>query len=219
MDSPSNEPVSTHSQGPEPGLPRRDSLEDSDSTLTRKRPRLDSGASGVSKAMTEEGGAAAPAAADAPQTPERNDGQDLKFQKTPTSSRPPSQVTINIKNQIHSSPIGDASTDAPEPVMSSAVASKVDDDARSRTPASPTPLPSPPLEREARSPGSSPAVQLELVADDDNTDKEYKDDIIHMDEDSADDIEQFWNKFPAYGSSDPNRNLAIIADHILDGAF
>ncbi|KAL9612762.1 MAG: hypothetical protein Q9167_002647 [Letrouitia subvulpina] len=102
--TPSN-PRYTSSAGPSP--PPRNSMEDADSSSTRKRPRLDSG----NHTMSADRSSATPSQLDsstAPTTPpldrplQSNEHSDAFLS---TIDRTPSKVTINVRDQSHHSPV------------------------------------------------------------------------------------------------------------------
>jgi hypothetical protein len=84
------QPHSLRAPSSEPSLPRRDSAEDADSSLTRKRPRLDSGSR-----------ASLPMSTDQPLPPEAKTPPSSPIESTLLSNIPsptkPSQVTINTR--------------------------------------------------------------------------------------------------------------------------
>ncbi|KAL9043997.1 MAG: hypothetical protein Q9214_002835, partial [Letrouitia sp. 1 TL-2023] len=101
--TPSN-PRYTSSAGPSP--PPRNSMEDADSSSTRKRPRLDSG----NHTMTADRSSATPSqlgSSTAPTTPPLDhplQSSEHSDSFLSTIDRTPSKVTINVRDQSHHSP-------------------------------------------------------------------------------------------------------------------
>ena len=115
----------TRAVSSEPCLARRDSMEDADSSVTRKRPRLDSGARTYRSMSADKvvvGGGGDGGHDDPPSLPpHRRSLEPARLrtpspppQQLPSIHRTPSRVTINVRTPARSSPNAN-STAAPEP--------------------------------------------------------------------------------------------------------
>lgn len=117
-------PTPTRAVSSEPSLARRDSMEDADSSVTRKRPRLDSGARAHRSMSADKvvGGSGDSEHDDPASLPPHPGSIDPTPLRTPSSSpkqlpslhRTPSRVTINVRTPLRPSPTPN-STLAPEP--------------------------------------------------------------------------------------------------------
>lgn len=108
----------TRAVSSEPCLARRDSMEDADSSVTRKRPRLDSGARAYRSMSADEvvvgndGPAGFPPHSRSVESALRTPSPSPK--QLPSLHRTPSRVTINVRTPARPSP-SKTSTTAPEP--------------------------------------------------------------------------------------------------------
>ena len=99
-------PDRTPSAGPSP--PRRNPMEDADSSVTRKRPRLDSGTLAHTSMSVDRSTATPPGpdASQGPLTPAHDDSSSVISEQQhalPGLDRTPSKVTINVRDPIQRS--------------------------------------------------------------------------------------------------------------------
>ena len=123
----------TRAVSSEPCLARRDSMEDADSSVTRKRPRLDSGARAYRSMSADKVAVGRPSSEQdepAPLPPHRRSVEPVNLRtpspkQMPSLHKTPSRVTINVRTPARPSPTTN-STIAPEPA-STGPSPKVED--------------------------------------------------------------------------------------------
>ena len=91
-----------------PSLPRRNPMEDADSSVTRKRPRLDSGSLAHTSMSVDRSTATPPGpeASQGPLTPAHDDSSSVVSEQQsalPGPDRTPSKVTINVRDPVQRS--------------------------------------------------------------------------------------------------------------------
>jgi ubiquitin carboxyl-terminal hydrolase 34 len=207
----------------EPSLPRRDSV-DGDDTLTRKRPRLDSGTRSKSAdrilSASNQTGLEEDRNFLAGETQESGESPAAP-PDMPQAQQTPNKVTINIRNQ-QQLPNGDALSDM-----------SVDTEDRRDSHVSPTPIrlskdgpeagtqQNSTLQSGASSPvliSSSPEIEIEIGEPEDLEDEPEAIDI-RLDGLEGDLVFMTLNKFPYASSGDWISGVKLYLDHIDSGKF